>query len=112
MPAAGRRHAGNRHVSVANGLDFLEPVAGYDFVKSTEILVKQPYQRDRLHPFGQECEALDVSEQDCRRWRVFRLHLAIFLKFLGDQPGIGEQFLGPRLLGGQIGMSLIKSFMV
>jgi hypothetical protein len=48
MPATGSGHASNRHVCVAYRLELLEPVPGYNLVKSSEILVKQPNQRNRL----------------------------------------------------------------
>ncbi len=108
--ATGRGHAGNRHVGVADRLELFEPVARYDLVKRTEILVEQPDQRDGLHAFGQKREAFEVGEQDRRRWLIFRLHFAAFLKLLGNRQGedIGEQLFRARLLGGQIRMRLIQ----
>ncbi len=110
MPAIGRRHARDRHIGVADGLELFQPVPGDDLVECGEILIKQADQRARFGALGEQRETLEIGEQDRRSRMVFWLDLPAALKFVGDRrrQEIGEQFLSPRLLGRGGGVRLIQ----
>lgn len=85
-------------------------MAGDDVIERGEILVKKTDQRRGLGSFGQQREAFEIGEQNCRRADIFRRHLAVLLELVGDcrrQQGV-EQFFGTSLLGGDFDPRLIE----
>ena len=75
-----------------------------------EILIEKTNKRRRLCSFGQDRKPLEIREQNRRRARIFRLHLAALLKLLRDwrRQQVVEELLGARLLGGDLDPRLVQ----
>ena len=52
MLETGLGHAADRHIGVADRLNFLQSAAGYDVVERGEILVEKTDKRRRFGAFG------------------------------------------------------------
>jgi len=52
MLDTGLGHAADRHVGIADRLNFLQSAAGYDVVERGEILVEKTDKRRRFGAFG------------------------------------------------------------
>jgi hypothetical protein len=110
VPAIAPEHTANRHISVTDRLELLQSVTGDDAVERREILIEETDERCWLGSFGQQREALEIGEQNGRRARIFRLHLAVFPEFVGDccrQNGVKE-FFGACFLGSRFDPRLVQ----
>src|SRR6516225_11470340 len=85
MASIGFRYAAHAHISVADRLEHLKPVALRNLIKCREIVIKLPDEFFRLQALCQLREALEIGKQNRCCIVEAGCNPVAALKFLGDR---------------------------